>query len=183
MIGVDRASNPWPSPSTIRGCAIADRGNSLAGSRAGDRPVGLAHVRVADIAERAGIGPGHVTCYFPSKDDLLMQAIGRSERQFHDTVDKEISRIADLWERLGKPFELAAADGPGDAFLALWFEVWAKAGSDPEVAEEGANWRRGGRRAFGTSSGTAPTRVPFASRMSTSLCGSSRRSWTDSPSS
>ena len=40
---------------------------------------GLANVRIADIAERAGMTPGHVTYYFPSKIDLLMRAISASE--------------------------------------------------------------------------------------------------------
>ncbi len=108
--------------------------------------LGLANVRVSDIAERAGIGPGHLTYYFPSKDDLLMQAIRWSEQRFHDQVDTEISGIVDPWERLMKLIDLAAADGPGDPFWALWFEVWAKAGTDPAVAEGGreleAWWRR-----------------------------------------
>ena len=107
--------------------------------------LGLANVRVSDIAERAGIGPGHLTYYFPSKDDLLMQAIRWSEQRFHDQVDTEISGIADPWERLLKLIDLAAADGPGDPFWALWFEVWANAGTDPAVAEGGreleAWWR------------------------------------------
>lgn len=107
--------------------------------------LGLAHVRVADIAERAGIGPGHLTYYFPSKDDLLMQAIRWSEQRFHDEVDDEISGIADPWVRLEKLFDLAAADGVGDPFWALWFEVWAKSVTDPAVAEGGreleAWWR------------------------------------------
>lgn len=107
--------------------------------------LGLANVRVADIAERAGIGPGHLTYYFPSKDYLLMQAIRWSEQRFHDEVDEDISTIADPWERLRRLFDLAAPDGPRDPFWALWFEVWARAGSDPEIAEGGrqleAWWR------------------------------------------
>ena len=107
--------------------------------------LGLANVRVSDIAERAGIGPGHLTYYFPAKDDLLMQAIRWSEQRFHDRVDTEISGITDPWERLLRLIDLAAADGPGDPFWALWFEVWANARTDPTVAEGGreleAWWR------------------------------------------
>ena len=97
--------------------------------------LGLANVRMVDVAMRAGIGPGHVTYYFPSKADLLMRAIRWSEEGLRDRIDDEISRIADPWKRLRRLFELAAAQGPGDPAWVLWFEVWAKAGTDQALAE------------------------------------------------
>lgn len=97
--------------------------------------LGLANVRVADIAERAGIGSGHVTYYFPSKDELLMRAIRWSEGRLHERIEHEIHRVTDPWKRLRRLFELAASEGPGDPGWVLWFEVWAKGGSDRSVAE------------------------------------------------
>ncbi len=111
--------------------------------------LGLANVRVTDIAERAGIGVGHVTYYFPSKSALLMQALQWSEDEMHDEIAREIGRIQDPWKRLRRLIELAASSGPGDPGWVLWFEVWAKAGTDHTIArdsEELFTWWRG---AFG----------------------------------
>jgi len=107
---------------------------------------GLRNVRVADIAERAGMSPGHVTYYFPSKNELLMRAIRQSEEEFHDKVEREIALHADPWDRLDRLIELAASDGQGDPGFVLWFEVWSNAGLDPAVArihdELDGWWRR-----------------------------------------
>jgi AcrR family transcriptional regulator len=95
---------------------------------------GLANIRVADVAERANMSPGHVTYYFPSKTELLMRAIRRSEQAYADQLADEVSRIADPWQRLTRLVELSAAQGPHDPGWVLWFEVWANAATDPEVA-------------------------------------------------
>lgn len=106
---------------------------------------GLANVRVSDVAERAGMSPGHVTYYFPSKSDLLMRAIRQSEESLSELVAEKIQRIPDPWKRLDALVELSAASGPGDQGWALWFEVWSNASFDPEVArvhdELDGRWR------------------------------------------
>ncbi len=106
---------------------------------------GLANVRVADVAERAGMTPGHVTYYFPSKSELLMRAIRRSEESLIELVSEELLAIRDPWRRLERLIELSAATGPGDPGWGLWFEVWSNAALDPEVArvhaELDGRWR------------------------------------------
>jgi AcrR family transcriptional regulator len=95
---------------------------------------GLANVRVTDIAERAGMTPGHVTYYFPAKNELLMRAIRRSEDAFTQALELQVGAVDDPWQRLRTYLRLAAADGPGDRGWLLWFEVWATAPLDPDVA-------------------------------------------------
>jgi AcrR family transcriptional regulator len=95
---------------------------------------GLANVRISDVAERAGMTPGHVTYYFPSKNALLLSAIRRSEEQFTDRLERQLARIVDPWRRLRRYLELATPSGPRDPAWLLWFEVWAQAALDPEVA-------------------------------------------------
>lgn len=95
---------------------------------------GLADVRISDVAERAGMTPGHVTYYFPSKNALLMSAIRRSEEAFADRLEQRLARVADPWRRLQRYLELAVPAGPRDPAWLLWFEVWAAAALDPEVA-------------------------------------------------
>jgi len=96
---------------------------------------GLAQLRMADVADRAGMSVGHVTYYFPSKTELLIRAIQQSEEQFQAQVRVALQRHGDAWERLVALIELAAASGPGDPGWLLWFEVWANAATDPELAE------------------------------------------------
>lgn len=96
---------------------------------------GLAQLRMADVAERAGMSVGHVTYYFPSKTELLVRAIQQSEEQFQSEVRKALERRGDAWVRLTALIELAAASGPNDPGWLLWFEVWANAATDPELAE------------------------------------------------
>ena len=106
---------------------------------------GLANVRVSDIAKRAGMSPGHVTYYFPSKSELLMRAIRRSEESFAVQVAEEIKAIGDPWKRLERLIQVSASSGVGDPGWVLWFQVWSKAALDPEVArvhdELDARWR------------------------------------------
>jgi len=106
---------------------------------------GLANVRVSDIAARAGMSAGHVTYYFPSKTALLVRAIQHSEKVLHEQVAAEVLQIGDPWGRLYRLIELAASTGPGDQGWLLWFQVWANAGLDEDVAkaqvELDAQWR------------------------------------------
>lgn len=97
--------------------------------------LGLANVRVSDIAERAGMTSGHVTYYFPSKTDLLMLAIRRSEESLVDQVDAELADVEDPWVRLERLIELSASNGRGDTGWILWFQVWSDAAVDDTVAD------------------------------------------------
>ena len=96
---------------------------------------GLAQLRMVDVAERAGMSVGHVTYYFPSKTELLVRAIQQSEEQFQAEVREALQRHDDGWGRLVALVGLAAASGPNDPGWLLWFEVWANAAVDPELAE------------------------------------------------
>lgn len=96
---------------------------------------GLGQLRMADVADRAGMSVGHVTYYFPSKTRLLVRAIQLSEEQFHEQVRDALAVHDDAWSRLTALVELAAATGPRDPGWLLWFEVWANAAVDPGLAE------------------------------------------------
>lgn len=95
---------------------------------------GFANVRVSDVAERAGMSPGHVTYYFPSKGDLLMRAIRQSEESLAGQVAEALKRIPDPWKRLDQLLALSAANGRGDPGWILWLEVWSNAALDPGIA-------------------------------------------------
>ena len=97
---------------------------------------GLAESRIADIAARAGISPGHVLYYFESKDDLFLQALGTVERDLRDDVLARTATLATGAERFGRLLELAAPTGPGDVRLLLWLEAWELAPRDAHVARQ-----------------------------------------------
>ena len=97
---------------------------------------GLAESRIADIAARAGISPGHVLYYFESKDDLFLQALGTVERDLRDDVLARTATLATGAERFGRLLELAAPTGPGDVRLLLWLEAWELAPRDEHVARQ-----------------------------------------------
>jgi AcrR family transcriptional regulator len=106
---------------------------------------GLPYTRISDVAARAGMTPGHVTYYFPSKNDLLMRAIGESEAALVDDLQVVLHRIRDPWKRLDRLVELSVATAPGDPGWVLWFQVWLEGALDEAVArghdELGARWR------------------------------------------
>lgn len=98
--------------------------------------LGYVNVRVSDIAERAKMTPGHVTYYFPSKNDLLMLAIRRSEEELIAQSRERLSAIDDPVDRLQRLIESSAATGPGDEGWALWLQVWASGLADDAVTSE-----------------------------------------------
>jgi AcrR family transcriptional regulator len=98
--------------------------------------IGIANVRVADIAERANMTTGHVSYYFPNKEALLLLAIRRSEQLLIDTTRAALSAIEDPRERLRELIEQASARGPMDEGWILWLQVWANGFADGEVSEE-----------------------------------------------
>jgi AcrR family transcriptional regulator len=77
---------------------------------------------------------GHVTYYFATKRELLIRAITLSEQTFQQEVGAELERHDDPWQRVRTLIELASASGPRDRGWLLWFEVWANAAVDDEVA-------------------------------------------------
>jgi len=106
---------------------------------------GLPYTRISDVAARAGMTPGHVSYYFPSKNDLLMRAIEESEAGLVDELLATLSRVRDPWRRLDRLVELSVSTGPGDPGWVLWFQVWLEGALDDTVARGhdalGARWR------------------------------------------
>ena len=96
---------------------------------------GLAATRISDIAERAGMSPGHVMYYFRSKDLVLMDALRFVEDRMHEEVGGELASIAPGPKRLRRLLELNMPDGPADPSWALWLEAWTLAPHNEVVLE------------------------------------------------
>jgi AcrR family transcriptional regulator len=108
------------------------------------RERGLEHVRVADVADRAGTSAPSVLYYFASKAELLKEALTTAEERFYEALEAELAQIEGGPERLVKIIDSACGEGDYDA--ALWMELWARALSDRELAatraELDVRWRR-----------------------------------------
>jgi AcrR family transcriptional regulator len=96
---------------------------------------GLGGTRVADIAERAGISPGHVLYYFDGKAEIFTRALrtveGDLRREAREAFEERPS-AADRWDWL---VQQAAPTGPGDPRVLLWLQAWERAPRDPDVAQ------------------------------------------------
>jgi AcrR family transcriptional regulator len=95
---------------------------------------GLEETRMAHIGEAAGMSAGHVMYYFPSKAELLMQALKWSEDQFLSSALEEIRPLPTARERLSRLAQLSLPDSPADPAWILWLETWARAPHDQHIA-------------------------------------------------
>jgi len=96
---------------------------------------GLDDIRMVDIGERAGMSAGHVMYYFPTKADILMEALKWSEDRFLTDAERAIEVLASARERLWRLVELSVPSPGIDPAWILWLETWAHAPHDPAVAE------------------------------------------------
>lgn len=95
---------------------------------------GLDETRMVDIGERAGMSAGHVMYYFPTKADLLMQALKWSEDRFLAEAERAIEALPSARHRLWRLIELSVPSPGIDPAWILWLETWARAPHDRAVA-------------------------------------------------
>jgi AcrR family transcriptional regulator len=84
---------------------------------------GLAATRIADIAERAGTSASGVLYWFPTKDELLAEALIVDEEHFNERVTQQLVELPSPSAKLLMLFE-ACVD---DYDWTLWIEVWSRA--------------------------------------------------------
>jgi AcrR family transcriptional regulator len=84
---------------------------------------GLAATRIADIAERAGTSASGVLYWFPTKEELLAEALIVDEEQFNERVTQQLVELPSPSAKLLMLFE-ACVD---DYDWTLWIEVWSRA--------------------------------------------------------
>jgi AcrR family transcriptional regulator len=87
---------------------------------------GVERIRLADIAERAGMSAGHILYYFGSKDAILTQTLSWSE---HDLAEHRAERLAE--QSPGEPrvrcfVDLYLPVGLRDARWNLWAQLLSR---------------------------------------------------------
>ena len=91
--------SPRPQIDHIRKPQLLDAAAAVIAER------GMAATRIADIAERAGTSSAGVLYWFGSRDELLAEALGAAERNFHDELAAQIERLEDPRARLATLIE------------------------------------------------------------------------------
>lgn len=91
---------------------------------------GMASVRVADVAERAGISATSVIYYFGTKAELFEEAVAAADDAFYDALLADVERLDAGLDRLAW---LIASSSATD--WLLWMDLWVYARRNPELLE------------------------------------------------
>jgi AcrR family transcriptional regulator len=93
---------------------------------------GYHKVRIADIAEACGTSTATIHYHFPSKTEVLNEALRRNVKLAFDRQVAELHSIEDAHERLHRLVELQLpTDGVLRAEWSVWLQVWNEVSLDP----------------------------------------------------
>ena len=119
--------SPRPSTAHLRRPAILNAAAEVISER------GVHNTRISDVAERAGTSAPGVLYWFPTKDELLAQALLFADERFYEGLTEELDALGSATARLARLIELWPAEG--DRETVLWMELWVRALRDPELAK------------------------------------------------
>jgi AcrR family transcriptional regulator len=119
--------SPRPSNAHLRRPAILTAAAEVISER------GVQNTRIRDVAERAGTSAPGVLYWFPTKDELLAEALTFSDDRFYDSLTEELEGLGSATERLARLVEQWPSDGDGET--VLWMELWVRSLRDPKLAE------------------------------------------------
>ena len=102
--------------------------------------VGVDRLRMADIAGKAGMTPGHILYYFGRKDRILIETLHWSESDLERRRARELARISDPQKQLKKFVALYLPTERDDMRWRLWTQTWSHPTRDPETLAELERW-------------------------------------------
>jgi AcrR family transcriptional regulator len=94
--------------------------------------IGLAAIRVADVAKELGVSSGLVFYHFGSKDALVAEAFGYAVDQDLTKLDLAVARGSDPVDRLRRVLRLYGPTGSATGWR-LWIDAWALAQREPTI--------------------------------------------------
>lgn len=94
--------------------------------------IGLAAIRVSDVARELGVSPGLVFYHFGSKDALVAEAFGYAVDQDLARLDQAVARGTDPLDRLRRVLRLYGPTGSATGWR-LWIDAWALAQREPTI--------------------------------------------------
>jgi AcrR family transcriptional regulator len=118
--------SPRPTNAHVRRPAILGAAADVISER------GVQGTRISDVAERAGTSAPGVLYWFPTKDELLAEALEFADDRFYESLTAELEQLGSAWERLERLVGQWPAEG--DSETVLWMELWVRALRDPKLA-------------------------------------------------
>jgi AcrR family transcriptional regulator len=118
--------SPRPSTAHLRRPAILTAAAEVISER------GVQNTRISDVAERAGTSAPGVLYWFPTKDQLLDEALQFSDDRFYEGLTNELSALDSASAKLARLVELWPTDEDGET--VLWMELWVRSLRDPRLA-------------------------------------------------
>ena len=97
--------------------------------------VGYRHVRISDIAARAGTSTGTIHYYFDSKEDLLDGAFRFAVDDAHRRSVQALGTLADPWERFTALIDVHLPRGDVKREWLIWLQLWNEAAVRPDLRE------------------------------------------------
>jgi AcrR family transcriptional regulator len=132
--------SPRPSTAHLRRPAILTAAAEVISER------GVSNTRISDVAERAGTSAPGVLYWFPTKDELRVEALQFSDDRFYAGLTEELDRLDSATARLDRLIALWPAEGDGETIL--WMELWVRALRDPQLAKTRERLDRRWRKAI-----------------------------------
>ncbi|MEU3271040.1 TetR/AcrR family transcriptional regulator [Saccharomonospora sp. NPDC006951] len=97
---------------------------------------GYHHVRIADIAKECGTSTATIHYYFPTREEVLNEALRRNVKLAFDRQVAELHAVGSAHERLVRLVELQL---PTDGLLrdewSVWLQVWNETALNPAMRE------------------------------------------------
>lgn len=94
--------------------------------------VGLAAIRVADVAKELGVSPSLVFYHFGTKDALVADAFAHAVDRDLRHLDRATARGVDPVDRLRRVLRLYGPTGAATGWR-LWIDAWALAQREPVI--------------------------------------------------
>jgi AcrR family transcriptional regulator len=95
---------------------------------------GYHRVRIADIAKACGTSTATIHYHFPSKTEVLNEALRRNVKLAFDRQVAELHAVDDAHDRLLRLVELQLpADGVLRAEWSVWLQVWNEVSLNPKL--------------------------------------------------
>jgi AcrR family transcriptional regulator len=94
--------------------------------------IGLAAIRVADVADELGISPSLVFYHFGTKDALVADAFAHAVDRDLDKLDEATAKGTDPLDRLHRVLRLYGPTGAAIGWR-VWIDAWALAQREPVI--------------------------------------------------
>ena len=94
--------------------------------------IGLAAIRVSDVAHQLGVSPSLVFYHFGTKDALVADAFAHAVDRDLERLDRAVARGVDPVDRLRRVLRRYGPTGAATGWR-LWIDAWALAQREPVI--------------------------------------------------